>query len=127
MAVIVVADDDIDMADLIAYSFEVAGHTVHAARDGLTALQLVRSLLPDLVVLDQMMPGLTGLQVTAALRAHPGTAALPVVLVTANGGAGADQLVDRLVAKPMRPRELAGVIRDLLSGGGGGQPVRNFR
>jgi DNA-binding response OmpR family regulator len=116
MAVIVVADDDMDVVGFIAYSFEVAGHTVHAAWDGLSALRLARTCVPDLVVLDQAMPGLTGLQVTAALRSGADTAALPIVLVTADGTARANGLVDRLILKPMRPRELVMAVRELLPG-----------
>lgn len=124
MAVIVVADDDIDLADLVAYSFEVAGHTVHAARDGMRALALVQACRPDLVVLDHAMPGLNGLEVAAALRAEPDTARVPVIMISANGPPATHGLVDRLIAKPLRPRQLAAVIRELLPAGDvvGGDP-----
>ena len=111
---IVVADDDIDIADLYAYSLEVAGHTVHTAVDGVSALQLVRQFLPDLVVLDQNMPGLTGLEVAAALRSDSRTADLPILMVTANGPKNAAALVDRLLTKPLAPRQLLGTMRDML-------------
>ncbi len=114
MAVIVVADDDAEIADFIRYSFEVAGHTVHTALDGVTALQLVHAHHPDLVVLDQSMPGLTGLQVAAALRARDDTAHVSVLMISGSEPDGVTGLVDRLVAKPLRPRELAGVMRELL-------------
>lgn len=73
MACIVIADDDVDVAAFISYSLEVAGHKVHTALDGVGALELVRRELPDLVVLDNGMPGMTGLEVVAALRAEPST------------------------------------------------------
>ncbi len=117
MAVIVVADDDAEIADFIRYSLEVAGHTVHTALDGVCALQLVRAHRPDLVVLDQSMPGLTGLEVAARLRADADTATVPVLMISGNGPADATGLIDRLVAKPLRPRELAAVMRELFPAG----------
>jgi DNA-binding response OmpR family regulator len=113
MAVIVVADDDAEIADFIRYSFEVAGHTVHTALDGVAALRLVRAHRPDLVVLDESMPGLTGLQVAAELRARDDTADVPVVMISGSVPGDVTGLVDRLVAKPLRPRELAAVMREL--------------
>ncbi|GGQ47767.1 response regulator transcription factor [Couchioplanes azureus] len=115
MAVIVVADDDTDMAEFVSYSFEVAGHTVHTALDGATALELARSHRPDVVVLDHTMPGLTGVQVAEALRDDPATAGVAVIMVSGHPPDLAQGLVDRLVTKPMGPRELVKVIRDVLA------------
>lgn len=102
------------MADFVAYSFEAAGHTVHDARDGITALQLALTHRPDLVVLDHTMPGLTGLEVARALRAEPGTAGPPVIMISGTEPHDAAGLVDVLLPKPLRPRQLTSVIRDLL-------------
>lgn len=116
MACIVIADDDVDVAAFITYSFEAAGHRVHTALDGAGALDLVRRHEPDLVVLDHSMPGMTGLEVAAALRADAGTAHLPILMITGSQLAGEEiGMVDRLVSKPLRPRQLAGIMADMLA------------
>jgi len=115
MACIVIADDDVDVAAFITYSFEAAGHRVHTALDGPGALELVRRHGPDLVVLDHSMPGMTGLEVAAALRADASTAHLPILMIT---GSQIGELelatVDRCVSKPLRPRQLATIMADML-------------
>ena len=115
MATIVIADDDVDVAAFIAYSLEVAGHSVHTALDGTAALDLARRLLPDLVVLDHGMPGMTGLEVAGALRADAATAHL-LILMISGSDLDAEQaaVVDRLVRKPLRPRQLATLMTDML-------------
>jgi CheY-like chemotaxis protein len=115
MACIVVADDDTEIADFITYSFQTAGHTVYTVLDGVQALDLIRTHLPDLVVLDQLMPGLTGLQVAATLRADARTAQLPILMITASRMSEPNPLVDRLVTKPLRPRQLATIMTDMLA------------
>ena len=116
MACIVIADDDVDVAAFITYSFEAAGHRVYTALDGEGALDLVRRYEPDLVVLDHSMPGITGLEVAAALRQDPGTAHLPILMITGSRLSGdALAAVDRLVSKPLRPRELATIMADMLA------------
>ena len=115
MARIVIADDDVDIAEFIAYSFQAAGHRVHTALDGACALALVRRHLPDLVVVDHMMPALTGLKVASALRADPLTADLPILMITGSEVIEQAALVDRLVHKPLRPRQLATIMTDMLT------------
>jgi two-component system, OmpR family, phosphate regulon response regulator PhoB len=82
---IVLADDDADLLELLRINLEAEGHTVKVATDGLEALDLVVASHPDVVVLDVMMPGIDGLEVTRRLRALPETASLPIVLLTARG------------------------------------------
>jgi CheY-like chemotaxis protein len=118
MARIVVADDDVDVAAFITYSLEVAGHQVHTALDGVGALNLARRELPDLVVLDNGMPGMTGLEVVAALRAEPSTADLLILMISGNEFGAEASTVDRLVLKPLRPRELATLMAEMLTGSG---------
>jgi CheY-like chemotaxis protein len=113
MAIVVVADDDAVMTDFIRYSLEVAGHTVYAALDGPTALQFIAEHPPDLVVVDQAMPGMTGLEVVAALRSQPANAHVRILMISAYGPVDSGGLVDKFVAKPLRPRELASVLREL--------------
>lgn len=80
---IVVVDDDPSIRALLTVELELAGHVVAVAVDGVEGLSLIRRDPPDAVVLDVMMPVVTGWQVLAAVRAAPGTRQLPVVLLTA--------------------------------------------
>jgi two-component system, OmpR family, phosphate regulon response regulator PhoB len=80
---ILVADDEADMRDLLRLRMEDEGYRVESARDGEEALRIARELRPDLCVFDVVMPGLRGHEVLRALRDLPETRAIPVVLVTA--------------------------------------------
>lgn len=82
---IVIADDDPDLLELLRINLEAEGHTVKVACNGTEALDLALHAHPDLLVLDVMMPGFDGLEVTRMLRARPETAHLPIVLLTARG------------------------------------------
>ncbi|MFR2948055.1 MAG: response regulator [Akkermansia muciniphila] len=74
MATILIAEDDHAISDLVAYNLERAGHTPLAAYDGLTALEVARRDKPELILLDQMMPGMDGpaYKRTAPGQPHPG-------------------------------------------------------
>jgi DNA-binding response OmpR family regulator len=80
---ILVADNDEDVLALVAFRLRRAGYEVLLARDGDEALAQARAELPDLCVLDVMMPGLTGVEVTQRLRSDESTRTLPVILLTA--------------------------------------------
>lgn len=80
---IVVADDNTDIVDLLTINLVAAGYEVSSASDGEAARNLVLKTLPDLVVLDLMMPKLDGLEVLRDLRARPQTREIPVVVLTA--------------------------------------------
>jgi DNA-binding response OmpR family regulator len=82
---ILVADDDPDLLELLRLNLEAEGHIVAVACDGTEALEMAMQVRPDLLVLDVMMPGLDGLEVTRKLRERPETAGLPIVLLTARG------------------------------------------
>ncbi len=101
---VVVADDDPDIVDILTFNLRTAGYEVETAGDGEAALALVTRSVPDLVVLDVMMPKMDGLEVLAALKAEPATREIPVVMLTAkasdseveNGwGAGADYYITK--------------------------------
>lgn len=90
------------------------------ARSGEEALASARARRPDLVIVDMMMPGRSGLEVVAALRAEAELAAVPVVMLTARAQAADERAamlagVDRFLAKPFSPAELVGIVRDLLA------------
>jgi CheY-like chemotaxis protein len=80
---VLVADDDHDVRDLIAYRLQSVGYQVLTAANGPDALAMTRRLLPDLVVLDVNMPGLDGIEVCHRLRERPETADIPVIVVSA--------------------------------------------
>jgi two-component system, OmpR family, phosphate regulon response regulator PhoB len=120
VTVVLVADDDADIRDLVAFKLEQAGLEVIAVEDGETALEEARAKQPELAVLDISMPGLSGIDVCRMLRADPATAGMLIIMLTARvqerdveGGfsAGADDYV----TKPFSPRELVSRIQALLS------------
>ena len=116
---ILVADDDADILELVGLRLAKAGHEVLKAADGEAALALAVEHVPDLAVLDVMMPGLSGHEVTGRLRALERTAAVPVILLTARVQdsdvargykAGADDYME----KPFRPQDLLRRVEALL-------------
>ncbi len=107
MAVIVIVDDDPDLLQLIQLTLEGAEHEVVPAADGFAALEQIRLRQPDLLVTDEMMPGMTGTELAERLRADEATADLPIILLTAASVISKDLgVVDRWLAKPFRPRYL---------------------
>lgn len=105
---VLVVDDDATIRDVVSRYLERAGHEVLVARDGPSALQLVATGRPDLVVLDLMLPGMGGLEVCRRLRS---TTPVPVVMVTARTEeedriVGLELGADDYVGKPFSPREL---------------------
>lgn len=80
-----VADDDPDIRALLTLNLELSGYTVAVAANGGEAGELARSLLPDLIVLDGMMPVSDGIDVLQALKADEATTEIPVVMLTARG------------------------------------------
>jgi len=80
---VVVADDEIDIANLLTMSLEMHGYDVRTAYDGEEARELVLQTLPDLVILDWMMPKMSGIDVLTSLRARPQTREIPVVMLSA--------------------------------------------
>lgn len=120
MPSILIVEDDPDINELVSLRLQMNGHEVHAEFDGEAGLAAVRELKPDLVVLDWMMPRLTGVEVCRALREDPEVSATPVILLTAKAqeadvqrgfAAGADDYV----AKPFSPPELASRVDALLA------------
>jgi two-component system response regulator MtrA len=122
MARIVVADDDADVRMLVALKLESSGHDVVAVENGAIALEQCQAVHPDLVVLDLMMPGMSGIEACRAIRSDPSIAATPVILLTARAqsidvDAGLAAGADEYVTKPFSPRELAYRVDTLLAGG----------
>ncbi len=117
---IVVADDDPAIRNLVAFTLRRRGHTVLEAGDGMQALALVREALPDLIVLDVMMPGLDGLEVAGALARDAATAGIPILMLSAKGQAvevraGLASGAAAYLVKPFAPRDLAARVAELLA------------
>nr|BFE61388.1 hypothetical protein GCM10020063_059140 [Dactylosporangium thailandense] len=85
MATVLLAEDDCGVRELMEFMLAGAGHAVLACGDGEEAPRLAGAHRPDIAVLDVNMPGLSGLEVCAAMRGAPATARTPVLLVTARG------------------------------------------
>ncbi|MFC4058820.1 response regulator transcription factor [Planomonospora corallina] len=120
MAEILIVEDDMDIRDLTVFRLEQAGHTVRTADDGSAALAELEEKLPDLVVLDWMMPGLSGPEVCRRLRAMPGTEGVVVLMLTsksqeADVEEGFRSGADDYMIKPFSPRELAARVGVLLT------------
>jgi DNA-binding response OmpR family regulator len=116
---ILVAEDDRDIADLIVRYLQKAGWNAHVAGSGDAALSHVRTHGADLVVLDVMLPVMSGLEVCRALRGDRTTAAIPIIMVTARAEEtdriiGLDLGADDYVSKPFSPNELVARIRALM-------------
>jgi len=108
---VLVADDDPDILLLMTLTLERDGYDVVAAKDGLGALEAAVERVPHLVLLDLMMPGLDGYEVTRRLRLEPATKDLPIVIVTAaaeesHAARALDAGADAYMKKPFSPREL---------------------
>ena len=118
---VLVAEDDPDVLEMIERKLRGDGLDVLAVSDGLAALEAARTMRPDLVLLDVMMPGMSGLQICEELRAHVATRDLPVVLITARARAvdiqtGYDAGADDYIVKPFSPRDLVSRIRTSMRG-----------
>lgn len=114
---ILICEDEEPLRELIRVSLGNA-YRFAEATDGRSALDLARDLRPDLIVLDVMMPGTSGLDVLAALREEPGTGHTPVVVITAWTHAQQEALAagaQRFVSKPFDPDELKAIVDELLA------------
>ncbi len=116
---ILVVDDEKDIVELISYNLGKEGFAVLKAYNGEDALKVVKEDRPDLMILDLMLPGMQGLEVTKRLRNNPETARLPILMLTAKSGEvdtilGLEMGADDYVTKPFRVRELMARIRAIL-------------
>ena len=119
MSRILVVEDESAIAELVAINLRHAGYEVTVASDADAALQSVDRVLPDLVLLDWMLPGQSGLALAKAWRAASRTKGLPIIMLTARADegdklAGLDGGADDYLTKPFSPKELLARIRAVL-------------
>jgi len=119
MTKVLIIDDEPDILELLRYNFEKEGFAVETAPDGERGLAAVGRAAPSAIVLDLMLPGMTGIDILKRLRATAASAALPVIILTAKD-AEADRVIglelgaDDYVVKPFSPRELVARVRAVL-------------
>lgn len=116
---ILVVEDEPAIAELVVVNLSFAGHKVLRAADTLAADLMIRAELPDLVLLDWMLPGVSGIQYARRLRADERTAGIPIIMLTARSEEGdkiegLDSGADDYVTKPFSPKELLARIKAVL-------------
>jgi two-component system alkaline phosphatase synthesis response regulator PhoP len=116
---IVVVEDEEDILELVQYNLLKEGYNTNGVASGEEALTLIRSSLPDLVVLDLMLPGVDGLEVCRELKKDNKTQHIPVVMLTAKGEesdivAGLELGADDYITKPFSPKVLIARLRAVL-------------
>lgn len=118
---VLLIEDEPNIIEAISFILTRDGWTVHSHTEGSTAAERVRANIPDLVILDVMLPGLSGYDILRDLRAHAQTAALPVMMLSARGQIKDREMAERLGAthymiKPFSNAEILENVR-LLAGG----------
>ncbi len=116
---VLLVEDESDVVDLLRYHFKKAGFKVEIENSGDAGLAAVRSRRPDAVVLDLMLPGMTGLEVCRALKIDSETASIPVLMLTARSEVkdrvkGLEIGADDYVTKPFSPKEVVLRVQGLL-------------
>ena len=116
---VLIVEDEAAIQELIAVNLESAGHHVLRASDAEQALTLIRRSLPDLVLLDWMLPGLSGLAVARNLRGSERTRTIPIIMLTAKSAEqdkvlGLESGADDYITKPFSPRELLARIKAVM-------------
>src|SRR5512135_2015995 len=119
---ILVVDDEPEAVELVEFNLKQAGFSVTTAADGAEALNKARATPPDLIVLDLMLPEISGLEVCKMLRRDPATSALPIIMLTAKAAEidrvlGLELGADDYITKPFSPRELLLRIKNILQRG----------
>ena len=115
---ILIADDEPDILEIISYNLEKEGFVVYTAVDGNDAINKAQKLLPDLILLDVMMPHKTGIEVCGILRQHPQLKETPIIILTALSDEhthikGLESGADDFVNKPISPKVLVSRVNSL--------------
>lgn len=117
---IFLVDDELHVAQILGRRLEREGYTVETARDGVEAFERISAVMPDLIISDLQMPRLDGLGLAEKLHAEPGTASIPIVMLTSRGHRADREIVARtnivrLVAKPFSSHEMVKIVGELLA------------
>lgn len=120
MAKILIADDERDIRDLVAFTLRFAGHEVIATSNGEEALQVAQTNLPDLILLDVRMPRLSGYDACRQLKEIPATQAIPIVFLSAKGqeaevNLGMQSGAVEYIIKPFSPDDLLKRVKEILA------------
>lgn len=115
---VLIVDDEPAVREMLAVAIEMAGFEVTEADNAATALNQVASSIPDLMLIDWMMPQVSGLELCRRLRRNPDTASIPLILLTARGEEDAKikglEVADDYITKPFSPRELVARLKAIL-------------
>ena len=116
---ILIVEDDTDMVELLRFNLKTQGYALGTATDGIEALKKARSIHPDLILLDLMLPELDGFAVCDILRRDPKTAFIPIIILTAVSSqlsrfTGLDAGANAYITKPVSPKYLLQCIQKLL-------------
>ncbi|MEH6758446.1 MAG: response regulator [Parasphingorhabdus sp.] len=119
MARILIADDDALIGEVVSHILKERGHEVVVADDGAEALEMILLDRPDIIILDNLMPGLKGIEVFTRLQNRTTTATIPVIMLTAQTGRNHmveayDAGVTDYMTKPFEPACLADRISDIV-------------
>lgn len=117
---ILVVEDDVDIAELVAFNLERQGWKCALVHHGNEGWEQIQRLLPDLVILDVMLPGMDGMQIFRAMKENEMTRRIPVIFLTARGALddrleGLSLGADDYVTKPFSPKELVLRVRNVLT------------
>lgn len=121
MTKVLVVEDNVTQREMMKDLLESSGLDVTIASDGIEALKLLQGNIPDLVLLDIVMPKMNGYEVCRRIKTNAKTQNLPVVMCSAKGEEfdrywGMKQGADAYIAKPFQPTELVGTVKQLLQG-----------
>ena len=120
MAKILIAEDERDIRDLVAFTLRFVGHEVFAAANGEEAVEMAPRVNPDLILMDVRMPRMTGYEACRVLKADPDMKDIPVVFLSAKGQEserqqGLDAGAEEYLLKPFAPDQLTVQIKNILA------------
>jgi two-component system phosphate regulon response regulator PhoB len=116
---ILVIEDDENLSQMIKGNLEQSGYSTQILSDGLKAIETIRATKPDLIILDWLLPGKSGLDICKEARKHSDTSNTPIIMISARGSdfekvIGLDNGADDYLAKPFSPQELIARVKALL-------------